>query len=93
MIDQLLRDIGLSEKEATMYIALLRYGRQTISLLARKTSFNRGTAYVILHQLLEKGLAKKSSKGKVQYFAPLDPASLLSYLDTKKSRLNRVKNR
>ncbi|MDA1209241.1 MAG: urea ABC transporter substrate-binding protein [bacterium] len=83
-IEQLLTDIGLTDKEAQMYITLLRHGSQSTSLLAKKSGFNRGTAYVILHQLLEKGLAAKSMKRKVQCFAPLDPNSLIDYLDRQK---------
>lgn len=42
--------------------------------------FNRGTAYVILHQLLAKGLAMKTVKEKLQYFAPVEPRHLLHFL-------------
>lgn len=83
-IDDLLTDIGLSDKEAHMYITLLRSGNQSTSTLARRAEFNRGTAYVILHQLVEKGLATKSTKKKVQYFAPCEPDHLIDYLEHKK---------
>lgn len=93
MIHQQLLEIGLSEKEATMYITLLRYGTQTITLLGRKAGFNRGTAYVILHALLNKGLAIKSHKAKVQYFSPLNPKQLISYLDHKNQEINLQKEK
>jgi urea transport system substrate-binding protein len=92
-INELLRDIGLSDKEAQMYLTLLRHGTQSTSILARKAGFNRGTGYVILHHLLEKGLAKKSTKGKIQYFSPLDPKNLVSYLEGKKKKLESNKDK
>lgn len=87
MIHELLTSIGLSDKEATVYVALLRYGTQRISFIASKASLNRGTTYVILHALLAKGLVVKSTKKKVQCFTALEPKHLLHYLDHKKETL------
>ncbi|MDD5056065.1 MAG: transporter substrate-binding protein [Candidatus Peribacteraceae bacterium] len=84
MIEALLQDIGLSENEAKLYVALLRHGQQTISFLSKKTGINRGLGYVLLHDLLEKGLVTKSARGKVLYFSPLDPKQLVAYLENKK---------
>lgn len=85
-IEELLIEIGLSDKEAQMYITLLRSGNQPTSYLAKRSGFNRGTAYVILHQLVEKGLATKSTQKKIQYFAPMNPQNLVDYLDRKKQQ-------
>ena len=84
MIRDLLTDIGLTENEATMYVALLRHGQQPITLLSEKAGLNRGLGYVILHALLQKGLATKVTRGKVQYFAPVDPKELVTYLEHRK---------
>ena len=46
-IEELLHDIGLSDKESHMYLTLLRNGNQPTSQLAKKAGFNRGTAYVL----------------------------------------------
>ncbi len=87
MIEKLLTDIGLSDKEAAMYMCLLRYGLQTTSFLAQKLNFNRGTAYVILHELLKKGLAMQTTKAKIQYFSPVSPELLPNYLEHKEQEL------
>lgn len=79
--------IGLSNKEALLYLALLRYGSRSISFIAKKANFNRGTAYVILHALLEKGLVFKSVKSKVQYFTALEPDKLTQYLKRRKNEV------
>lgn len=93
MIDELLQDIGLSENEAKLYIALLRSGQQTITFLSEKAGINRGLGYVLLHALLEKGLVTKASKGKVITFSPLDPKQLLSYLEHKKEDIGQKQER
>lgn len=93
MIDDLLTGIGLSGKEARMYISLLRNGTQPTSVLAKKAGLNRGTAYVILHTLLGKGLAIKTTRKKIQYFAPLKPDQLIKYIDHQRQELKGQKER
>ena len=91
MIDQLLQSIGLSAKEVQMYITLLRSGTQPISYLAKKAGLNRGTGYVILHSLLSKGLVTKTVKRGVQYFSPLEPQQLVTYVDHRQKALMQAK--
>ncbi len=68
VIQQALVDIGLTEKEAAVYLTLLRFGTRPTTFVAHKAGLNRGSAYVALHSLLAKGLVAKTSKRKVQYF-------------------------
>lgn len=87
MIHTLLTEIGLSDKEATLYMTLLRHGTQAISFIAKKANFNRGTAYVILHNLLAKGLVTESTKTKVQYFTAIEPRYLVRYLEHRQKEI------
>jgi sugar-specific transcriptional regulator TrmB len=87
MLEKQLIELGLSDKEAAVYLALLRHGTQTTSFLAKKAKLNRGTAYVALHSLLEKGLLTKSTRRKIQYFSALDPKQLLDYLSRREAEL------
>ena len=61
-LQQKLQEIGLSDKESIAYLALLSRGTCSTSLIAKAAKLNRGTSYVALHSLLEKGLVIKSSK-------------------------------
>ncbi len=45
------------------------------------------------HSLLEKGLVTKTARGNMQYFAPLDPKQLVSYLEHKEQRIESNKER
>lgn len=89
MIGEFLQSIGLSDKEVQMYLALQRYGTQATSQLAKKAGMNRGTAYVTLHALLEKGLISKIIRNRVQYFSPREPDHLLQYIHQKQQELER----
>lgn len=92
-LDQVLQDIGLSDKEARVYLACLKFPNQPTSIIAKKTTLNRGTAFVILHELLKKGLVKKTIASHVQRFSAVPPEDLLIYLDKKEFALQKQKEK
>jgi sugar-specific transcriptional regulator TrmB len=81
MIQEVLEEIGLSEKEASVYLALLEIGSGKVQGLSRKTRLNRTTIYDILESLTQKGLVSRYKKGGATYFNALEPDRLLTYLD------------
>lgn len=85
IIDQVLQKIGLSKKEASLYIASLRLGSQTASIIARHSGINRATVYDIFEALINKGLASKLDRGSAIYFQVSDPKNLLQYLERDKN--------
>lgn len=88
----ILERAGLSEKESTCYLRLLRHGTRPTSFIAKKAELNRGTAYVVLHALVEKGLAVKSSSNNRQTFTAVEPDALLQYVEGKERDLRRAKS-
>ncbi len=85
MIEKVLTDIGLSTKEARLYLTCLRLGSQTASVIAKYSGVNRTTVYDIFEGLIKKGLATKIDKGTAVYFQVLDPKNLMNYLDRDKN--------
>jgi sugar-specific transcriptional regulator TrmB len=67
MIDQL-KQLGFSEKEIKVYLALLEFGTQPASVIAKKVSMPRPTVLFLFDQLAQRGLMRKSRRGRVQYF-------------------------
>lgn len=51
-----LKNLGLSEKEVLVYLALLQLGNATPYQIAKKSGIKRPTAYVIAEELIKKGL-------------------------------------
>ena len=51
-----LKNLGLSEKEVLVYLALLQLGSATPYQIANKSGIKRPTAYVIAEDLIKKGL-------------------------------------
>lgn len=85
-----LEEFGLSEAEAKVYITLLEAGSTLAGPIIKKTGFHRGTTYLVLQRLKEKGLASSVIKGKKQYFEAADPDRLLSAVKEREERLRGI---
>jgi len=73
----ILIQLGLSEKEARLYLAALETGTGTVIQLSRKSGITRGSTYDILEEMLEKGYVSKIHKDKHMVFSPVDPEVLM----------------
>lgn len=83
-----LKDLGLSEKEAKVYLAALEIGRATADQLAKHAKIVRPTTYLQIKSLMEKGLMSTYEEGKKTYFAPESPELLRRLLARQKDSLN-----
>lgn len=76
-LNKVLENIGLTEKEAKIYLTLLELKEALPSVISRRAGVKRPTTYVILEQLQKKGLVSYVKKGKLLYYQPINPHSLL----------------
>jgi sugar-specific transcriptional regulator TrmB len=80
-IEQVLKDLGLQDKESEVYLALLKTpGVQPASIIAKKTDLNRTTVYKTLVKLTKIGLATKTMKHGILCFFSEKPDSRLEDL-------------
>lgn len=89
-LEQKLQNHGLSDKEARLYVAALRVGSATITELVRQTSLKRATAYLIIEDLIAKGLMRRTKLGKRLYYEAQHPSVLQAHLEEKKSALEKL---
>jgi len=75
-----LQSFGFSEKEATVYIALLELGKGTVTQISGKAGINRTTGYDILSSLANKGLVTISGKEPKSEYAAEPPEAIAVYL-------------
>lgn len=73
-------EVGLSDKEAGVYLALLELGRGTVSQISRKANINRTTGYDILDTLTQKGLVSISGKEPKQEYTAESPENLSTFI-------------
>ena len=72
---KLLENLGFTQKETEVYLALIEFGNQPASQIARKTGYPKSTVLFLFDNLLKKGYIRKSNKGRIQYFYA-DPKDL-----------------
>lgn len=73
MFEKFLQEIGLSEKEASIYLALLQVDAGSIHDIATKTKINRTTVYPVLESLQKKGLVSETQEGKKTLYQAAPP--------------------
>ncbi len=73
-----LTPLGLNDKEARVYVALLEIGRASAYMIAGKAGIKKPTTYVILGQLIEKGLVVEIPRERKQLFAARPPEEFFS---------------
>ena len=69
--------LGLSEKEAKIYLTLLELELATVFEVAKQSGINRSSAYVVLESLKKKGFVGISDDTKVQKYVAASPETLL----------------
>ncbi len=74
-----LKKIGLNEKAAAIYIAILELGTAFPSKIAETTKLNRSTVYKILVDLAVKGLVTELERNKKICYQVERPHKLLSF--------------
>jgi sugar-specific transcriptional regulator TrmB len=82
-----LQELGLSEKEARVYLAALEIGPATADQLAKQAKIKRPTTYVQLESLMKTGLMSTYEEDKKTYFAPESPELLTRLLEKQKENL------
>ena len=83
----MLRDAGLTDGEAKVYLALLELGDSTTGPIVEKSGVARCIVYQLLERLAQKGLATYVIKEKTKHYQAASPQSLLDYIGRRKSKL------
>jgi len=71
-----LQKLGLSDKEALVYLSSLALGPSPVQVISRKAEVNRATTYVMIEALLKKGLMSTFDKGKKTLYTAEKPERL-----------------
>jgi sugar-specific transcriptional regulator TrmB len=87
-----LQSVGLTDKQARVYVAALFLGSASAQKIAQQSEVNRATTYVILDELAEMGLVSQSTEGKKTVFVAEPPEALERYLEGQKSSIETKKS-
>ncbi len=86
MDPSILEDIGLTNAEIKVYLALLALGQSTAGPIIEKSGLQSSVVYMTFQKLLDKGFLSTVKEGKRTYYQSSDPKHILEYIDEKKER-------
>lgn len=85
-----LKEFGLEENEAKVYLASLSLGPNTILKLSKHGEVKRTTVYEVVDSLERKGLMRKEIHGFKTLYSPEHPERLENTLESKRLLLSKV---
>jgi HTH-type transcriptional regulator, sugar sensing transcriptional regulator len=87
----LIKEAGLTDGEAKVYLAMLKIGESTVGPILEESKVANSIVYRLLESLMEKGLASFITKDKTKYFKAAEPKKILEYIEQKKEHLEESK--
>jgi len=84
ILDKTLKNFGLSDKEAKVYLSALELGPQPVQEISKKAGVNRATTYVMIESLTKRGLMSSFEKGKKRYFSAESADRLFNIINSEK---------
>ena len=85
-----LQKIGLSEKEALVYIATLELGSGSILDISKKSNVKRSTVYDVIEELQKQGLISKIIKQKKIHFIAAAPDKIIELAEEIRSNTEKI---
>lgn len=85
-----LSKIGLSQKQAIVYTAMLQLGEAKITDIAKSANLKRPTVYLIIEELELLGLVSQLIKGKGKAYSAVHPKRISELLEFRKNRFQEI---
>ncbi len=85
--EELLQEIGLTQNEAHVYLALLGLGMSAPVRIVKKSGLHKATVYNVLERLVKKGIVSYIKKEETTLYKAEKPESLLELLRLKELKL------
>jgi sugar-specific transcriptional regulator TrmB len=83
MDSRVLEDIGLTQGEIKVYLALLEAGTSTAGRIIEKAKIQNSVFHFCINRLIEKGLVSYVKKSKFRLYSSASPDNLVAYLKDK----------
>jgi HTH-type transcriptional regulator, sugar sensing transcriptional regulator len=87
---ELITDLGFSDKKASIYLTLVEFGEMTATNIASRSGLKRTTVYNIIPELLSDGFVSKSKTAGKTVFYVNKPEDLERFLDEKRDRVKNL---
>jgi sugar-specific transcriptional regulator TrmB len=89
-VKKVLSEVGLSDGEIEVYLALLKLGSSPVSKIKEESALHRTTIYDFVEKLLNKGLINYVVRNNVKYYNATNPEKIVEFLQEKLEHVNTV---
>lgn len=90
MDTKILEDIGLTQGEIKVYLALLELGPSTAGAILEKANIQNSVFHFCVNRLIEKGLVSYVKKNKFRIYQAANPDNFLTYLKDKEKQVENL---
>jgi len=87
MYEELLQEIGLTDAETKVYLALLELGSSSTGKIVDTANVASSKIYHLLDRLGDKGLVSFVKKGTIKFYEAAPPDRILDYLNEKEASI------
>ncbi len=92
MYEKALKQMGLTDSEIRIYLALLQRGPLTKTPIVKESKISGSKVYEVLHRLIDKGLVSVTIKNNIQQFDAATPLKIKEYLHQKKDEISKMED-
>tara|TARA_Y100000310_G_scaffold157610_1_gene157017 strand:- start:346 stop:1071 length:726 start_codon:yes stop_codon:yes gene_type:complete len=87
---QILEDIGLSNAEIKVYIALLELGTSTAGPILDRSGLQSSVVFLTLNKLVDRGFVSFVKEGTRKHYQASNPRHIVDFINEKKERFEEV---
>ncbi|MFT7615346.1 MAG: sugar-specific transcriptional regulator TrmB [Candidatus Woesearchaeota archaeon] len=90
MDTEILEDIGLSNAEIKIYLALLELGTSTAGPILEKSGLQNSVVHMTLNKLIDRGFVTFVKEGKRNHYQAANPRHIVNFINEKKERFEEL---
>jgi len=86
----ILEDLGLTNAEIKVYMALLHIGSSNAQPIIERTKLQSSVVFRALHSLIDKSLINYNLEGKRRNYQATDPENFFNFIEEKKRKFEKI---
>ncbi len=91
LIENFLRNLGLSDNETKVYLYLLTHGESIASVIAKRLDIKRATVYPVIESLEKQELISTFEKNGTMHFDAVEPEDIVYVCEQRVHQMKRLK--
>jgi len=90
MDTKILEDLGFTNAEIKIYLALLELGKSSVGPIIEKSGLQSSVVHTTIHKLVNKGFVSFVKEGQRNHYSAANPKHISDYIDDKKKEFEEL---